>query len=54
LAPSAIISWLALTFAALSSGLFLSRNFGPIVIQYASTRATAILGCIGWVVYFIV
>lgn len=47
LAPSELVSWLSLTVAAASSGLFLVRNFGPIVIQYANSRASIIIGCIG-------
>ena len=41
------LDWLVLLGAAASSGLFLTRSFGPIIVQYAPARATVLVSSIG-------
>lgn len=36
--PYDLLDWLVLLAAALCSGLFLTRSFGPIIVQYAPDR----------------
>lgn len=45
--PYDLLDWVVLLAAAASSGLFLTRSFGPIVVQYAPARATALVTAIG-------
>lgn len=45
--PYNALDWLVLLAAAACSGLFLTRSFGPIVVQYAPARATALVSSIG-------
>jgi hypothetical protein len=45
--PYELLDWAVLLGAAASSGLFLTRSFGPIVVQYAPARATALVSSIG-------
>lgn len=47
--PYDLLDWVVLLAAAACSGLFLTRCFGPIVVEYAPARATALVGSI-WAV----
>jgi hypothetical protein len=45
--PYDVLDWLVLLGAAACSGLFLTRSFGPIIVQYAPARATLLVSSIG-------
>ena len=45
--PYDLLDWLVLLLAAASSGLFLTRSFGPVVVQHAPARATVLVTSIG-------
>ena len=45
--PYDLLDWLVLLAAAGSSGLFLTRSFGPAVVQQAPARATVLVTSIG-------
>lgn len=49
LLPMSFISWLALAGAASASALFLVRNYGPVILQYAPGQATLLVTAIGLV-----
>jgi hypothetical protein len=45
--PYDLLDWAVLLCAALSSGLFLTRSFGPVVVEHAPLRATLLVSSLG-------